>query len=80
MQTSRQNSQGVRIGATNSVLVIGQIIGSFMGSLLAGYLDMPVVFVLMGFVFISSSVLVWYSMLGSKQALFLNVKPYEKHK
>ncbi|KIL73977.1 MFS transporter [Bacillus badius] len=80
MQTSRQNSQGVRIGATNSVLVIGQIIGSFMGSLLAGYLDMPVVFVLMGFVFISSSVLVWYSTLGSKQALFLNVKPYEKHK
>jgi len=61
IQKSNKNNQGVRIGATNSILVTGQIIGSFIGSIIGSYLGLNVVFFLMGLVFILSSIFVRYS-------------------
>ena len=57
-RTSKPNDRGVRIGATNSLLIIGQILGSFGGGIIGGYLRFEGVFLVMGLVYINSSFLV----------------------
>ena len=57
-RTSKPNDRGVRIGATNSLLIIGQILGSFGGGIIGGSVRFEGVFLVMGLVYISSSFLV----------------------
>jgi MFS transporter, DHA1 family, staphyloferrin B biosynthesis exporter len=53
---SHEEQRGVTIGISNSVLVIGQIAGSFMGAAFAAFLPMEWTFVIMGFSFLAGAV------------------------
>ncbi|WP_053366308.1 MFS transporter [Bacillus sp. FJAT-27245] len=55
VQSSTDANHGVRIGATNSLLVCGQVVGSIMGALTTGMFDPKVSFIIMGTVFIGSA-------------------------
>jgi MFS transporter, DHA1 family, staphyloferrin B biosynthesis exporter len=54
VQTSTNGNRGVRIGATNSLLVCGQVVGSLTGALITGMFRPEVSFIVMGAVFIGS--------------------------
>ncbi|MGC5327703.1 MFS transporter [Brevibacillus sp. SYSU BS000544] len=58
IRTSDDFNRGLSIGITNSLLVTGQIAGSFSGGLLGGYLPFAWIIAFMGTVFILSSILV----------------------
>jgi len=51
-QESRSGNNGVRIGATNSFLTLGQIIGSLGGAMLGTLLTTSTVFAIMGALFV----------------------------
>ncbi|MED0680507.1 MFS transporter [Aneurinibacillus thermoaerophilus] len=65
LRTSDMDNQGVRIGATNSLLMIGQITGPFLGSFLGSHIGFPFVFLVMGIVLAFTSMIIWYSSLLS---------------
>jgi MFS family permease len=56
IRSTGDENRGLRIGATNSLLMLGQISGSVMGATLGGFLALEWVFILMGSVFIIGSV------------------------
>lgn len=66
LRTAHQENHGVSIGATNSSLVLGQIIGSLAGAALAGYLRFEYVFFVMGLIPIVGAFMVWSSQCSSK--------------
>lgn len=61
VKSSTQENQGVRIGATNSYLTLGQIFGSFSGGILASLLNIEGIFLAIGSVFALGSCLVGLS-------------------
>ncbi|WP_246231510.1 MFS transporter [Sporosarcina jiandibaonis] len=54
IQSSTDGNRGVRIGATNSLLVCGQVFGSLTGALITGVFRPEISFFIMGVVFIGS--------------------------
>jgi MFS family permease len=54
-EESKEENRGVRVGASNSFLVVGQIIGSLLGALLGGYLSNSWIIVIMGSLFFIGS-------------------------
>jgi MFS transporter, DHA1 family, staphyloferrin B biosynthesis exporter len=55
VQYSHEQNRGVSIGATNSLLVGGQIAGSLSGAAIAGMFSPSTVFVVMGAILIVST-------------------------
>jgi MFS family permease len=62
VRTSNDQNRSVRIGATNSSLIVGQVLGSFSGGLLGGIFSIEGVFISMGFVFMMGGVRVWLNL------------------
>lgn len=67
VQASEEGNRGVHVGATNSLLVFGQIMGSIFGSMLGGFLRPEWVFGVMGCVFIFGSWIVWMAVRPHRQ-------------
>ncbi|OCA84978.1 MFS transporter [Pseudobacillus wudalianchiensis] len=55
IQSSTDTNRSVRVGAANSVLVCGQVIGSLAGALITGMFNPSTAFFMMGTVFIVSA-------------------------
>ncbi|MFC4766597.1 MFS transporter [Effusibacillus consociatus] len=53
---SKEENTGERVGAANSILVFGQIVGSLLGALLGGFLPTQWIIVIMGCLFLIGAV------------------------
>lgn len=60
LRTSSDHERGVRIGATNSLLMAGQISGPFIGVFIGAQIGLSSVFLVMGGIMITASLLVWH--------------------
>jgi len=67
IRASDADNRGVRIGATNSLLMGGQLLGPFIGSFLGVRIGLAWVFFTMGSVLILASVVIWYHVIVRKE-------------
>ncbi|KAB7706225.1 MFS transporter [Bacillus aerolatus] len=70
VQASTDYNRGARIGATNSLLVCGQIVGSLTGALITGIFKPEIAFLFMGIIFIGSALLLLRGFTISRVFLF----------
>ncbi|WP_082311116.1 MFS transporter [Paenibacillus sp. FJAT-27812] len=67
LRSSSAHDRGVRVGATNSLLMIGQISGPSIGVFIAAQIGLPSVFLVMGGVMTAASLLLWQLPMQAKQ-------------
>lgn len=65
IRTSNTDSRGAHIGATNSILMVGQISGPFIGSFIASQIGLPWVFSVMGIILALVPIIIWQSSFHS---------------
>lgn len=60
IRTADSGNRGTRIGASNSLLMIGQLTGPLMTTTLGNFFSLEWIIVLMGLLFFSSGLIIWW--------------------
>ena len=77
VKACHRDLKGTFVGSTNSMLVVGQVIGSMFGAVVTSSYNPSITFIVMGVIFIGSSLILLFSRVNEMSEYQISMKLWE---